>query len=184
MPPKSKTKASGGARGISSGGASASALDVIDLHLMPITSEMSVEKITAILEAKKKFKKENERKAELMSVLEEREKTKARRESIYRWMKQKIINASFSSLILLCDEVISARNYRRNLLEIKQQIKNYEREREITFDGGEYGYSGTFGKYSSDEIKIMVINLYEANKRMFDEIKAIFEKEKQAFDFV
>jgi hypothetical protein len=55
MPPKSKTKASGGAsggaRGISSGGASASALDVIDLHLMPITSEMSVEKITAILEA-------------------------------------------------------------------------------------------------------------------------------------
>ena len=60
MPPKSKTKASGGARGISSGGASASALDVIDLHLMPITSEMSVEKITAILEAKKKFKKEND----------------------------------------------------------------------------------------------------------------------------
>jgi len=210
MPPKSKTKgissggasggargissggskggargiSSGGVRGISSGGDSAGALEVIDLHLMPITPGMSVEKITAILEAKKKFKKETERKAELMRVLEEREKTKARRESIYRWMKQKIINASLSSLILLCEEVISARNYRRNLLEIKQQIKNYEGEREITFDGGEYGYSGTFGRYSCDVIKIMVINLYEANKCMFDEIKAIFEKEKQAFEFV
>jgi hypothetical protein len=180
MPPKSKTKASGGA----GGGASASALDVIDLHLMPITPGMSVEKITAILEAKKQFKQKTERQAELMRVLKEREETKARSESIYRWMKQKNINASLSSLILLCDKIISARNYKRNLLEIKQQIKNYEGEREFTFDGGESGYPGTFGKYSNDEIKIMIINLYEANKHIFDEIKAIFEKEKQAFEFV
>ena len=69
----------------------------------------------------------------------------------------------------------------KTLSELEQPVKNPSNERQWFFKGNVYEIAGSYShRYSDDEIRLLILEEFDKERRLFEKLKAKFEADGEA----